>query len=58
MFINHPKRRVYERIRAKEDVKTEQDTFTAIMDSVMDKDWRKTSMIHGVYTVNLLSEDL
>ncbi|ADV24871.1 Hypothetical Protein CGB_K1280C [Cryptococcus gattii WM276] len=58
MFINHPKRRVYERIRAKGDVKTEQDMFTATMDSVMDKDWKKTSMIHGVYTVNLLSEDL
>ncbi|WVO23628.1 uncharacterized protein IAS62_004983 [Cryptococcus decagattii] len=33
------------------------DMFTATMDSVMDKDWKKTSMIHGVYTVNLLSED-
>lgn len=58
MFINHPKRRVHEQIRVKEDVKNDQDIFTATMDSVMDKDWRKTSMVHGVYTVNLLSEDL
>lgn len=57
MFINHPKRRVHEQIRVKEDVKNDQDIFTATMDSVMDKDWRKTSMVHGVYTVNLLSED-
>ncbi|OXG13510.1 hypothetical protein J008_06096 [Cryptococcus neoformans] len=58
MFINHPKRRVHEQIRVKENVKNDQDIFTATMDSVMDKDWRKTSMVHGVYTVNLLSEDL
>ncbi|WVQ74127.1 hypothetical protein IAR50_003719 [Cryptococcus sp. DSM 104548] len=59
-YINNPKRRVCcspaESASTVQTPSTDCLAFQEGMDGFME-DWRETSMVHGVYTVNLLSSD-